>query len=222
MKILKAENLTKTFKTEIEDINVISSLSLEVNEGEILAIYGPSGAGKSTLLHLLGTLDNFDSGELHINNIKINSSSGNAKIRRENLGFVFQLHHLLPEFTVLENLLIPQMLINTDVNYSKEFARELLNSMNLLNRQNHYPDQISGGERQRVAVLRALVNKPAVVIADEPTGNLDSENSKLLLDLIVKLNQKYKQTFIIATHDLKIEKIADRSMVLQNGELKLK
>jgi len=219
---LKAENLTKTFKTEIEDINVISSLSLEVNEGEILAIYGPSGAGKSTLLHLLGTLDNFDSGELHINNIKINSSSGNAKIRRENLGFVFQLHHLLPEFTVLENLLIPQMLINTDVNYSKEFARELLNSMNLLNRQNHYPDQISGGERQRVAVLRALVNKPAVVIADEPTGNLDSENSKLLLDLIVKLNQKYKQTFIIATHDLKIEKIADRSMVLQNGELKLK
>jgi lipoprotein-releasing system ATP-binding protein len=219
MSVLVADKIRKTYKTDVEDVHVLSSVSLNVSQGEIVSIYGPSGAGKSTLLNVLGTLDTFDSGSLTINNIDVKSNLDNALVRRVNLGFVFQFHHLLPEFTVLENLLIPQMLLKIDNEEANLNASNLLKTVGMLKRKNHYPDQISGGEKQRVAVLRAIINKPSIVLADEPTGNLDTENSKLLLELFEEMNKKFNQTFIIATHDDNIGKISNRSLILDKGTL---
>lgn len=219
MSVLVADKIRKTYKSDVEDLHVLSSVSLNVSQGEIVSIYGPSGAGKSTLLNVLGTLDTFDSGSLTINNIDVKSNLDNALVRRDNLGFVFQFHHLLPEFTVLENLLIPQMLLKIDNEEANLNASNLLKTVGMLKRKNHYPDQISGGEKQRVAVLRAIINKPSIVLADEPTGNLDTENSKLLLELFEEMNKKFNQTFIIATHDDNIGKISNRSLILDKGTL---
>ena len=219
MKLI-AKNITKSYITQAGKVDVLTGIDLNVKEGEIVAVMGPSGAGKSTLLHVIGTLDSFDNGHLEID-VQIISNNQNelSKIRATKLGFVFQFHHLLPEFTVLENLIIPQMLLHSDHKKAEMRAMELLNLVNLSNRSMHYPSQISGGEKQRVSVLRALVNRPKIIIADEPTGNLDVENSNLLLHLISELSRKFKQSFVIATHDKSVAEIANRTLVLDNGKL---
>ncbi|MBC8214076.1 MAG: ABC transporter ATP-binding protein [Candidatus Marinimicrobia bacterium] len=219
MKLI-AKNITKSYITQAGKVDVLTGIDLNVKEGEIVAVMGPSGAGKSTLLHVIGTLDSFDNGHLEIDGqIISNNQNELSKIRATKLGFVFQFHHLLPEFTVLENLIIPQMLLHSDHKKAEMRAMELLNLVNLSNRSMHYPSQISGGEKQRVSVLRALVNRPKIIIADEPTGNLDVENSNLLLHLISELSRKFKQSFVIATHDKSVAEIANRTLVLDNGKL---
>ncbi len=219
--ILKAKNIKKSYITQADKVDVLKGINLNVKEGEIVAIMGPSGAGKSTLLHVLGTLDSFDDGYLEIDgHVILNNHRKLSEIRAKKLGFVFQFHHLLPEFTVLENLIIPQMLLHADHKKSEEYAMELLGNVNLTKRSNHYPSQISGGEKQRVAVLRALVNKPKIIIADEPTGNLDVDNSNNLLQVIKELCSKFRQSFIIATHDKSVSEIAERVLIVHNGKLK--
>ena len=218
MCILKADNISKTYYKTGEEISVLNGLSLFIKQGEILVLMGPSGSGKSTLLNILGTLDTEFTGSLVIDNVLINANIDLSFIRSNKLGFVFQFHHLLPEFTIYENLLIPGMISGKNNDRSQEIV-EMLKLLGLQKRKNHYPNEISGGERQRIAVMRALVNSPSIVLADEPTGNLDSENSQLLLKLLVSLRSKYKQSFIIATHDKSVLDIADRVLYLKDGSI---
>ena len=219
MPLLEANNIVKSYSKTGSQIPVLNGLSIAVNTGEILVLFGPSGSGKSTLLNILGTLDTDFSGNLTIDGISISSSINLADIRRDKLGFVFQFHHLLPEFTILENLLIPKMITgNSQVNSSQDIIK-MLNLIGLHDRKEHYPNEISGGERQRVAVMRALVNNPCLVLADEPTGNLDRQNSQILLKLMVDLKLKYQQSFVIATHDQSIIEIADRVLYLKDGKI---
>ncbi|MAJ44289.1 MAG: lipoprotein-releasing system ATP-binding protein LolD [Candidatus Marinimicrobia bacterium] len=217
--MLTAKNIYKSYKTKSEEILVLSDLSLTVQNSEIISIMGPSGAGKSTLLHILGTIDNFDSGNLTINSIEIDSMNDNSKFRSENIGFIFQFHHLLHEFSVIENLIIPQMLLDKDKFTIKEIALELLNELGLIHLKDRFPGQISGGERQRVAVLRALVNQPKLLFADEPTGNLDIENSNKLLELFNTIKDKFKTSIVIATHDEIVKNYSSRNLMLEDGIL---
>jgi lipoprotein-releasing system ATP-binding protein len=219
MCILKADNISKTYYKTGEEISVLNCLSLFIKHGEILVLMGPSGSGKSTLLNILGTLDTDFTGSLVIDNVLISDNIDLSFIRSNKLGFVFQFHHLLPEFTIYENLLIPGMISGNNDDRRQEIV-EMLKLLGLQERKNHYPNEVSGGERQRIAVMRALVNRPSIVLADEPTGNLDSENSQLLLKLLVSLRAKYKQSFIIATHDHTILDIADRVLYLKDGKIK--
>ena len=220
MPLLEADNIVKSYSKTGLEIPVLKGLSIAVNAGEILVLMGPSGSGKSTLLNILGTLDTDFAGNLSIDGISISSSVDLAAIRCKKLGFVFQFHHLLPEFTIHENLLIPRMIAGNSKNNSSEDIIKMLELIGLKDRIGHYPNEISGGERQRVAVMRALVNKPSLVLADEPTGNLDRENSQILLKLMVDLKEKYQQSFIIATHDQSILEIADRVLYLKDGKIK--
>ena len=220
MPILEAHNISKTYYKMEESIPVLNKLNLIVEKGEIIVLMGPSGSGKSTLLNILGTLDSDYSGELIIDELPITNAVDLANIRRHKLGFIFQFHHLLPEFTILENLLIPQMIADNYSNVPQEDTIDMLGFIGLKNRMNHYPNEISGGERQRVAVLRAMVNNPCLILADEPTGNLDRENSLKMLKLMTELKEKYQQSFIIATHDQSILDIADRVLYLKDGKIK--
>jgi ABC-type lipoprotein export system ATPase subunit len=181
---------------------------------------GPSGSGKSTLLNILGTLDSDYSGNLIIDELSITNAVDLDRIRRHKLGFIFQFHHLLPEFTILENLLIPQMIAENYSIVSEKITIGMLETIGLKDRMNHFPNEISGGERQRVAVLRAMVNNPSLILADEPTGNLDRENSQKMLKLMAEVKVKYQQSFIIATHDQSILDIADRILYLKDGKIK--
>ena len=219
MPILEAQNISKIYHKAGEAIPVLNNLHIAVERGEILVLIGPSGSGKSTLLNILGTLDSDFSGSLIIDELYISNTVDITSIRRQKLGFIFQFHHLLPEFTILENLLIPQMITENYSNVPQNAAKEMLKLIGLKERMNHYPNEISGGERQRVAVMRAMVNNPCIVLADEPTGNLDRDNSQKMLKLMVKLKVKYKQTFIIATHDQSILDIADRVLYLKDGKI---
>ena len=219
MYILRAENISKTYYKTGEEITVLRNLDINISQGEIIVLMGPSGSGKSTLLNILGTLDSDFTGNLIIDNILINDEQDLAVIRRDKLGFIFQFHHLLPEFSIYENLLLPSMISKRNDDGSKEINK-MLKLIGLKNRKNHYPNEVSGGERQRIAVIRALVNKPCIVLADEPTGNLDRENSQLLLKLMVDLKVKYDQSFIIATHDLSVLNVADRVLYLKDGIIK--
>ena len=219
MPILEARNISKIYHKEGEAIPVLNNLHIAVEKGEILVLIGPSGSGKSTLLNILGTLDSDFSGSLIIDELYISNTVDIASIRRHKLGFIFQFHHLLPEFTILENLLIPQMITKNYSNVPQNSAKEMLKIIGLNERMNHYPNEISGGERQRVAVVRAMINAPSIIFADEPTGNLDRDNSQKMLKLMVKLKVKYKQTFIIATHDQSILDIADRVLYLKDGKI---
>ena len=220
MPLLEANNIIKSYSKTGSEIPVINDLSISVNAGEILVLMGPSGSGKSTLLNILGTLDTDFTGNLTIDGIFISDTVDLAAIRRDKIGLVFQFHHLLPEFTIHENLLIPKMIAGKLQNDSSKDIMNMLELIGLKNRIAHFPNEISGGERQRVAVMRALVNKPCLVLADEPTGNLDRENSQVLLKLIVNLKLKYQQSFIIATHDKSILEIADRVLYLKDGKIK--
>ncbi len=219
--ILESKKLVKAYSNGVNKLDVINNLNLKVQSSEIITIVGQSGCGKTTLLNLIGGLDRPDSGELMVlgqNILEINNNDA-ADFRNKNLGLIFQFHHLLPEFTAYENVLMPAM-INENVKDKENLADELFDYVNLTNRKSHYPSELSGGERLRVAVLRALINQPALVLADEPTGNLDGDNSKKLMRLFKKINSDFNQTFIITTHDPEVAKIGTRCLKMINGRLR--
>jgi lipoprotein-releasing system ATP-binding protein len=220
--ILKADNLIKTYQNNKKiKLEVLKSISLEIEENKISVIVGASGAGKSTLLHLLGGLDRPDSGSVLYDNQNIFKLSDDklAKFRNKNIGFVFQFHHLLPEFTALENIAIPQLINNVSMEKALKRASDLLNEVGLTERADHKPAELSGGEQQRVAVARALVNDPAIVFADEPTGNLDSSNSETVHRILLDLKEKFNKTFVIVTHNSGLVKLADKVFEMKDGKL---
>jgi len=219
--ILTVRNLTKSFWNDGLEITVLKDVSFEIREGEVVAIVGPSGIGKSTLLNLLGTLDHPDAGTITYEgrNPFALPDAEIARFRNRSIGFVFQFHHLLPEFTALENVMIPSLIYQHDSRLAERLAHEMLTRVGLADRITHRPAMLSGGERQRVAIARALVNNPLVVLADEPTGNLDSGNSELLLALILELNRDYRRTFIIATHNQDIAGRSHRILEFSKGSV---
>jgi ABC-type lipoprotein export system ATPase subunit len=219
-KMIVVSQLCKSYWNEKTKIKVLENISFSVAEGEVVAVMGPSGIGKSTLLNLLGTLDHPDSGtiEYYGSDPFQLPEREIARFRNIRIGFVFQFHHLLPEFTALENVMIPMMIYQSDQSQLADTAREMLTRVGLTHRLNHRPAQLSGGERQRVAVARALINNPLVVLADEPTGNLDLDNSNRLVDLMLELNQQYLRSFIIATHNPEIAARAHRTIYLKNKD----
>ncbi|NWF88276.1 MAG: ABC transporter ATP-binding protein [Ignavibacteriaceae bacterium] len=223
--ILRVENLSKSFATTTGiDLKILKSISTEFVKGKITMIVGASGAGKSTFLHLLGGLDRPNDGKIFFKgeNILDYSESQMTFFRNNNIGFVFQFHHLLPEFTAAENIAIPQMINGISLKNTSQRVMNLLEEVGLKDRKNHKPAELSGGEQQRIAVARALANNPQVILADEPTGNLDSVNSQIISNLIVQLNQKYGTTFIIATHNKELLNIADQVLEIKDGMINSK
>lgn len=216
--MIQARHIHKSFGK----LHVLKGVDLDVERGEIVAIVGKSGAGKSTLLHILGTLDLADDGSLKINNQLISELNNRklAAFRNNNIGFIFQFHHLLPEFTALENVIIPALIQKQNEDKARSRAKELLDYLGLSERLKHKPNQLSGGEQQRVAIARSLINQPAVVFADEPTGNLDSNTSAELHELIFQLRKDLQQTFIIVTHNEELAKMSDRRLEMEDGRLK--
>jgi lipoprotein-releasing system ATP-binding protein len=215
--MLSGKNIHKKYGT----VEVLRGVDIEVKRGEIVSIVGSSGAGKSTLLHILGTLDGADVGMVELNNMNVGALQGRrlADFRNKNIGFVFQFHHLLPEFTALENVCIPGWLAGRKKKEVEEKGRELLNLLGLSERMDNKPNQMSGGEQQRVAVARALINTPAIVFADEPTGNLDSANAKELHQLFFDLRSKFNQTFLIVTHNEELAELSDRVLHMKDGKI---
>lgn len=213
--MLKATGIKKAYG----QLSILKGVDFEVTKGEIVSIIGASGAGKSTLLHILGTLDKPDQGSVELNGTKVNKLSGEllSVFRNQNIGFVFQFHHLLPEFTALENICIPAFIAKTNKKQAENRAMELLDLLGLANRAQHKPSELSGGEQQRVAVARALVNNPAIIMADEPSGNLDSANADALHQFFITLRDNFKQTFIIVTHNEDLAKISDRVVTMKDG-----
>lgn len=216
--MIKASNIEKFYG----ELQVLKGVDLHINKGEVVSIVGASGAGKTTLLHLLGTLDvasNKNDSELIINDIEVTNLSDKdlAKFRNEHIGFIFQFHQLLPEFTALENVCIPAFIKKTPRNETEARAKELLDFLGLSHRYHHKPNQLSGGEQQRVAVARALINNPAIIFADEPSGNLDSESADNLHKLFFELRDTFGQTFVIVTHNEQLADLADRKLVMVDG-----
>ncbi|MHB8853007.1 MAG: ABC transporter ATP-binding protein [Ignavibacteriaceae bacterium] len=220
--ILHTENLIKTYQSTKNKLEVLKSISMDITEKKISVIIGASGAGKSTLLHLLGGLDRPDSGKIFFNNENIFDHNDDklANFRNKNVGFVFQFHHLLPEFTAIENVAIPQMISGKSFSVAVKRSKELIESVGLSNRANHKPAELSGGEQQRVAIARALANDPAIIFADEPTGNLDSANSEIINQIIVSLRDRLNKTFIIVTHNSELVKLADEVFEMKDGKCK--
>lgn len=219
MAMIKVESVHKSY----ENLNVLKNINLEIQESEVVSIVGPSGAGKSTLLHIIGTLDKPDKGTVYINNVKTFDLNLKklAQFRSKNIGFVFQHHHLLPEFTALENVAIPGFISKMSRNQAFKRSKELLGFLGLSERLEHKPSELSGGELQRVSVARALMNQPMVVLADEPSGNLDTANAEELHKLFFTLRDEFKQTFIIVTHNTKLAEMSDRTINMQDGEIVL-
>lgn len=215
--MIKAKDIRKSFGS----LEVLKGISLEVSKGEVVAIVGASGAGKTTLLQILGTLSSVDGGSLTIDGVELSGLSDKAlsRFRNERIGFVFQFHHLLPEFTALENVCIPAFIARRDRAEVEAKARELLEIMGLKDRMEHKPSQLSGGEQQRVAIARALINSPAVLLADEPSGNLDSRNRDEIHQLFFELRDKLGQTVVIVTHDDALASMADRKITMSDGEI---
>ena len=213
--MLEARNVTKSY----QQLKVLKGIDLVIASGEIVSIVGASGAGKSTLLHILGTLDKPDTGSVRLNGTDLTGFRGNemAGFRNRHIGFIFQFHNLLPEFTALENVCIPGYLGKKDPRQVETRAKELLTLLGLEERLNHLPVQLSGGEQQRTAVARALINSPSVVFADEPSGNLDSRNAEELHQLFFRLRQELKQTFVIVTHNEDLARMADRKVEMKDG-----
>ncbi|MCH2215473.1 MAG: ABC transporter ATP-binding protein [Flavobacteriales bacterium] len=207
-------------KKSYGDLKVLKGVNLEIKKGEVVSIVGDSGAGKTTLLQILGTLDRADKGSLTINGQNTVGLSGKklAAFRNEHIGFIFQFHHLLPEFTALENICIAGFISGMNKNNAEKRAIELLRRLGLEKRASHKPNELSGGEQQRVAVARAMMNKPSVILADEPSGNLDSKNAKALHDLFFELRDELGQTFVIVTHNLELAKMADRVLTMVDGK----
>lgn len=222
MCLLKAVNLKKSYLEVIGELEVLKGLNLEVNSGEMVAITGESGSGKSTLLHLLGMLDKPDEGDIYYSGKKINVQDRNVnEFRNKKIGFVFQFHYLLEDFSAEENVAMPMFLATKNLKKSIKEAQNLLKTLDMFERKNHYPNQLSGGEQQRVAVARALINKPEIIFADEPTGNLDAKHSSELMELLIRFNKIDGQTFVIVTHNQDIAKVVDKHFVLENGVLKV-
>lgn len=213
--MLKANQIHKSYG----ELHVLKGVDLEIQSSEIVSIVGSSGAGKSTLLHILGTLDKADHGEIWMDQVKISEIRGEelASFRNEQIGFIFQFHNLLPEFTALENIQIPAFIKGVSPDESKKKAGYLAEMLGISGRLDHKPAELSGGEQQRVAVARALINNPQVVFADEPSGNLDSTNAKLLHELFFTLRRELKQAFVIVTHNEELAEMADRKVVMQDG-----
>lgn len=215
--MIKVEQIKKSFGS----LQVLKGIDLQVKKGEIVSIVGPSGAGKTTLLQIMGTLDKADSGKVFIDDVNL-SKLGEKKLsgfRNKNIGFVFQFHQLLPEFTALENVMIPALIGNAKRNEAEKRAKDLLDMMGLSERLEHKPAELSGGEKQRVAVARALINDPVIVFADEPSGSLDSDNKEELHSLFFELRDKLNQTFIIVTHDEQLASITDRTIHMLDGKI---
>lgn len=215
--MISGKNIYKRFGT----VEVLKGVNIEINKGEVVSIVGPSGSGKSTLLHILGTLDKADMGEVTMNETVISSLTGKklAAFRNRHIGFVFQFHHLLPEFTALENVCIPAWLGGRRRKQADDEAKELLGLLGLAERLQNKPNQLSGGEQQRVAVARALINKPDIVFADEPSGNLDTANAKELHQLFFDLRDKFNQTFLIVTHNEELAQLSDRVLHMKDGRI---
>ena len=216
--MLIGEKISKTFN----QIQVLKNVDIKVENGKIVSIFGKSGAGKSTLLYILSSLDKPDKGEVLFDGIKISQLYGDqlSEFRNKKIGFVFQFHNLLDDFDAYENICIPGYVSGEDEYSIKKRADELLMELDLIDRKNHKPNELSGGEQQRVAIARALINSPEIIFADEPTGNLDKENSQNFINFIKKLNKKYNQTFVIVTHNKKFMEISDYSYTLGKGEIK--
>lgn len=215
--MIDIKNITKSFGS----LQVLKGIDLHIDKGEVVSIVGPSGAGKTTLLQIIGTLDKPDTGSVHVDSVDVTTLSQKAlaDFRNRHLGFVFQFHQLLPEFTAIENIMIPAYIAGTSNKVAKERAKELLQFMGLTDRANHKPNELSGGEKQRIAVARALVNSPAVILADEPSGSLDSKNKEELHQLFFDLRDKFGQTFVIVTHDEGLASITDRTIHMRDGLL---
>lgn len=215
--MIVAQNICKSYG----DLHILKNVSIEVNKGEIISIVGKSGAGKTTLLHILGTLDKADSGDILLDGIELSKLKEKdlAVIRNKYIGFIFQFHHLLVEFTALENVMIPALISGVSEKVAKEKAKEILSYLQLKERMEHKPNELSGGEQQRVAIARALINSPKVVFADEPTGNLDSQTSAEIHELILKLRTELNQTFVIVTHNQDLAKMSDHIYRMQDGQI---
>ncbi|MBQ2199139.1 MAG: ABC transporter ATP-binding protein [Bacteroidaceae bacterium] len=213
--MITLRNITKSFGT----LQVLKGIDLQIEKGEVVSIVGPSGAGKTTLLQIMGTLDTPDTGSVLIGDTDVTQLSQKemARFRNQHLGFVFQFHQLLPEFTALENVMIPALIANRSQKETKERAKELLDFLGLSDRAEHKPNELSGGEKQRVAVARALMNKPSVILADEPSGSLDSKNKAELHQLFFDLRDQLGQTFVIVTHDEALAVLTDRTIHLKDG-----
>ena len=219
--ILNANKISKKYQNGNKEIEIFKDLDFCVKKKDLITIVGNSGVGKSTFLNVIGTLDKSDSGFITINNRKVNFSKPDeiSNIRNIELGFIFQFHHLMPDFTVIENVLIPLWIKNKYVNNHYTKARVLLEKLNLTHRSDHFPNELSGGERSRTAVARALINKPSLILADEPTGNLDKKNANKIVDLFVEINRDFNLAFVIATHDSNLAKIGSVKLRLNNNKL---
>lgn len=213
--MLKAKSIYKSYG----QLQILKGVDLEVKRGEIVTIVGASGAGKSSLLNILGTLDRPDSGQLYINDIELSQLNNKnlSDFRNRKIGFIFQFHHLLAEFTALENVCIPAFIAGVSKADAEKKAKELLDLLGLSDRVSHKPNQLSGGEQQRVAVARALINNPALIFADEPSGNLDSVNALELHELFIKLRKDFNQTFVIVTHNEELADLSDRTVIMKDG-----
>ena len=215
--MIEIKNITKSFGS----LQVLKGIDLHISKGEVVSIVGPSGAGKTTLLQIIGTLDRPDSGQVIVDGIDTSrlSTKKLSDFRNQHLGFVFQFHQLLPEFTAIENIMIPAYIAGTSPKKAKQRAQELLQFMGLADRATHKPNELSGGEKQRVAVARALINNPAVILADEPSGSLDTKNKEELHQLFFDLRDKFGQTFVIVTHDEQLASLTDRTIHLKDGQI---
>lgn len=215
--MLVAKDIHKSF----DELSILKGINLEVNKSEVVSIVGSSGAGKTTLLQILGTLDKPNSGVVEINGINpfLLSEKKMAEFRNKHIGFIFQFHQLLPEFTAIENVCIPAMINGKTLTEAKKLAFPLLERLGLSHRSEHKPNELSGGEQQRIAVARALINQPSIIFADEPSGNLDSENSEILHNLFFELRNEFQQTFIIVTHNENLAKMADRMIIMKDGKV---
>lgn len=213
--MIKTQNIKKFYG----DLQVLKGVDIEIKQGEIVSIVGSSGAGKTTFLQILGTLDLPDEGHIFFNNEDVSQLKKKqlALFRNKNVGFIFQFHHLLPEFTALENVCLPGFIANKSKKETQEKALKLLNRLGLANRANHKPNELSGGEQQRVSVARALINDPKLILADEPSGNLDSQNAKELHQLFFDLRNEFNQTFVIVTHNEELAEMADRKLIMKDG-----
>lgn len=215
--MIELKNIRKSFGT----LEVLKGIDLTIGKGEVVSIVGPSGAGKTTLLQIMGTLDKADSGQVLINGTEVSTlkEKEQAAFRNRQIGFVFQFHQLLPEFTALENVMIPALIAGESSGEATRKAKEMLEYMGLAGRATHKPAELSGGEKQRVAVARALINRPAVILADEPSGSLDTQNKQELHQLFFELRDKLGQTFVIVTHDEELAKLTDRTIHMKDGRI---